>query len=242
MLFGLFKSLDEKVKEDTDNLIQRLKTSDIKTLVKEMDNDGPISLNILKKQKRDSAWCSQDSPSWFAYRISDELSDSKLKLELFSLIEDKEYESYQRYIYRCLSSLCVNTGDFELFDYLLKIVREKDNEDLTTTVLSRLKDLKKPETLNIEILKELLIEGTYQNRIDALQALCNSEHTELEEILCNEFKMVDNHTKGMICVTLRTVGSRKCFELLDKEYKTTRSQELKWDIDTAKEDILKRIS
>ena len=52
MIFGLFKSLDEKVEEDKETLIAKLKTSDILTLIIEMGNNNPISKNIVKKQKR----------------------------------------------------------------------------------------------------------------------------------------------------------------------------------------------
>lgn len=240
MLFGLFKNLDEKVEKDKEMLVAKLKASDVKTLVLQMDNDEPISNNIVKKQKRDKSFGSGDSPSWFAYRVSDELSDSHLKPELIQLLSDQEFSKYKKYVLRCLSSLCVNTKDYGLFDFLISTINQIDNEEIITTVLSRLGELRKPKNLNIEYIKHLLLSGTYQNRIDALRALQNSEHTDIEDMLIQEFKTCDQHTKEMICATLRTTGTEKCFEALDAEYKRTRSNTTKYFIESAKKEIIER--
>lgn len=240
MLFELFKSLDKKVEEDKEMLVSELKSADIKTLIIQMDNNEPISKNIVKKQKRDMSFGSEDSPSWFAYRVSDELDDKNLKPELIKLLKDKEFSKYKKYVLRCLTSVCVNTKDYELFDILISEIKQAEDENFITTVLSRLGDLRKPESLDIEFLKHLLTEGTYQNRIDALSGLQNSEHSDIEDLLIKEFTTSDTHTKGMICATLRTTGTEKCFEVLDKEYKRTRSNTLKYFIESAKEEINNR--
>ncbi|WP_298902198.1 hypothetical protein [uncultured Psychroserpens sp.] len=240
MLFRLFKSLDDKVKEDRDQLIARLKSSDIRTLIREMGNNDPISNNIVKKQKRDMSFGSEDSPSWFAYRVSDELKDPNLKPQLMQLLNDSEFIDNKQYVYRCLSSLCVNTNDFELFDFLLSELKLIDHEEVVTTILSRFRELKKPQHLNIDYLKYLVVNGTYQNRIDALGALQNSEHTDIEDVLIKGFKLSDKHTKGMICATLRTTGTEKCFDVLKAELKRTRSNSLKYYIESAIEHINSR--
>lgn len=237
MLFGLFKSLDEKVKEDKEDLITKLKNSDAKTLIIEMGNNNPISKNIIKKQKRDQSFGSEDFPSWFAYRISDELSNINLKPELIELLKDKDFFQYKKYVLRCLSSLCVNCKDYELFDFLISELKKTDEEEIITAVLSRLNELRKPTTLNIDYLKQLLLTGTYQNRIDALNALKNSEHKDLEEILILKFKTSDQHTKCMICATLRSTGTIKSLETLEEEFKRTRSNDLKHFIQSAIDEI-----
>ncbi|MCP2028703.1 hypothetical protein L1276_003874 [Flavobacterium sp. HSC-32F16] len=117
MLFGLFKSLDEKVKEDKENLIARLNNSELKTLVIEMGNNKPISNDIIKRQKRDQSFESKDFLSWYAYRIFDELSDINLKPKLIELLKDKDFFQYKQYVLGCLSSLCVNCKDYEIFDF-----------------------------------------------------------------------------------------------------------------------------
>lgn len=240
MLFELFKSLDKKVEEDKERLVSELKSADIKTLIIQMDNNEPISKNSVKKQKRDMSFGSEDTPSWFAYRVSDELRDKNLKPELIKLLSDKEFEKYKKYVLSCLASLCVNTQDYELYDFLISVIKESDNEDFVTTVISRLRDLRKPKTLNIDFLKILLTKGTYQNRIVALSGLQNSEHPDIEDLLIKEFNTSDQHTKMMICATLRSTGTDKCFETLDIEYKRTRSNDLKYFIESAKEEINER--
>jgi len=240
MLFRLFKSLDEKVKEDKDNLISKLKSSDAKTLIIEMGSKNFISNNIIKKQKRDQSFGSEDYSSWFAYRVSDELSDITLKPELIELLKDKDFFQYKQYVLRCLSSLCVNCKDYELFDFLISELKKTDKEEVITTVLSRLNELRKPSTLNIDFLKQLLLTGTYQNRIDALNALKNSEHKDLEEILILKLKTSDQHTKCMICATLRSTGTIKSLETLKAEFKRTRSNDLKYFIQSAIDEINER--
>ncbi len=240
MLFGIFKSLDEKVEEDKEKLISMLKSCDIKTLIFQMGNNEPISNNIIKKQKRDMRFGSTDSPSWFAFRISDELSDKNLKTPLIQLLSDPTFSDYKKYVLRCLSSLCVNTKDFELFDLLISNLKQMDDEEMITTVLSRLDELKKPKNLNIDYLKHLLINGNYQNRIDALRALKNCEHSDIEDLLLQEFKTSDQHTKEMICATLRSTGTKKSLDILQSEFKRTRSNDLKHFIESAIEEINKQ--
>jgi hypothetical protein len=205
-----------------------------------MDNTEPISKNVTKKQKRDMSFGSEDSPSWFAYRISDELNDSSLKAKLINLLSEKNFLQYRQYVLRCLSSLCVNTNDYELFDFLISQLKQTEEEEIITTVLSRLNKLRKPKTLNIDYLKQLLLEGTYQNRIDALNALSNCEHSDLEDILIQELKTSDQHTKCMICATLRSSGTIKSIEILKSEFKRTRSNDLKYFIESAIEEINER--
>lgn len=115
MFLGLFKSLKEKIEEDKVKIVKKLKSSDIKTLVKEMGNNKPLSKNVAKLRK--PILNSDESPSWFAYRVSDELNDSGRKSELINLLSNKDFIDYKKHILRCLSSLCVNTNDYELFDF-----------------------------------------------------------------------------------------------------------------------------
>ena len=239
-MFGLFKSLDQKVEEDTQRFIAELKQADIQTLIKEMDNNDPISQNIVKRQKRDKSFGSTNQRSWFAYRVSDELADPNMKIELKGLLDDNDFTKYRQYVLRCLASLCVNTTDYELFDFLMGHLKHVNEEEKVTTVLSRLNDLVKPKSLNIEYLKQLLTEGTYQNRIDALNALKNCEHDDLEDLLIREFKTADQHTKGMICATLRSTGSFKSIEMLEQEHRRTRSNDLKYFIESAIKEINSR--
>ncbi len=124
----------------------------------------------------------------------------------------------------------------------MTIESKTEEEQIITTVLFRMRELRKTVTLNIEYLKELVQEGSYQNRVDACWALHNSEHPELEEILIMEFKVSNPHMKSMICATLRSTGTSACFEALMAEHKRTRSGDLKWSIETAISDIKKRLN
>jgi hypothetical protein len=72
--------------------------------------------------------------------------------------------------------------------------------------------------------------------------LQNSEHKELEEILIQEFNISDQHTKCMICSTLRSTGTEKSLYILKAELKRTRSNDLKYFIESAIEKINERIN
>jgi hypothetical protein len=70
--------------------------------------------------------------------------------------------------------------------------------------------------------------------------LKNSEHKDLEEILILKLQTSDQHTKCMICAILRSTGTLKSLETLKAEFKRTRSNDLKYFIQSAIEEINER--
>lgn len=222
MFLGLFKSLKEKIEEDKVKIVKKLKSSDIKTLVKEMGNNKPLSKNVAKLRK--PILNSDEMPSWFAYKVSNELNDSNQKSELINLLSNKDFIDYKKHILRCLSSLCVNTNDYELFDFLISEIKKSDeDEEIISHVLLRLEDMRKPSFLDIEYLKYLLVNGTFENRNSALKALSNCEHKDLEDLLLKEFVFSNQEIKHVICSILMNSGTEKSLEILKTEYKRTRS-------------------
>ena len=239
MFLDLFKSLDEKIERDGKVLTVKLKSSDIRTLIIAMDSNEPISKNVLKKRNKGS-YGSGDEVSWYAYKVSDELNDSNLKTKLMELLIEKDFSHYKKYVLICLSSLCANTNDFELYDFLIQQIKQSEEENIISSVVSRFRKLKKPSTLNIDYLKNLVVNGAYQQRLNAIRTLEGAEHEELEEILIHEFKVSDLHTKEVICANLRTTGTKKSFEVLESEYKRTRSNSLKYFIENTIKEINER--
>lgn len=237
MLFGIFKSLEEKIKDDKIKLVEKLRKSDMKTLVKEMGNNKPLSKNVARLNK--PILSSDEMPSWFAYRVSDELNDSSQKAELINLLSNKDFAQYKKYILRCISSLCVNTNDYDLFDFLITELKKSDeDEEIISNVLFRLSHLRKPKSLDIEYIKYLFVNGTtFDIRYSALNALSYCEHEDLEDLLLKELRFSNQEIKEVICSILMETGTRKSIETLKAEYKRTRSDYYKQMIKRSIESI-----
>lgn len=240
MIFGIFKSLDQKIKDDQKQLINHLKSINIRSLIVEMDNNAPISKNVIKKQNKYRSFSSEDSISWFANKISKELNAPELKPQLIQLLDDKEFSKYRINTLRCLSQLCTNTNDVALFQFLLSYLEESQNENEIINVLSRLDSIRIPETVNIDYLKHLLVNGSLSKKTAVLKALSHCKHPDLEDLIIQEFKTGNLDLKCSICVTLRSIGTEKSFEVLLSESKRTRSNDLKHFIDSAIKNIKSR--
>ncbi|MGB4771269.1 MAG: HEAT repeat domain-containing protein [Chitinophagaceae bacterium] len=227
MIFKFFgRKKDEKksnqtkslrLEEDLNKLLSDLENGDMKYLVKQMGNDNIYSELLHKKRKYEIS--STDDISWYAYRQSEKLSSARDKNELLQILLDKEFASFKKYIYTCLANICSNNNDRELFNFLVDKVLYEDDDSITTSVLSRFGEVKKDETFNIEPIKKLVVSGTYDVSHAAIKALSNSNDSEVETLLLDEFKITDRHMQGMICGPLSTVGTLKSIPVLKETYK-----------------------
>jgi hypothetical protein len=248
MIFNLFRgNKDEKKSEQTNNssleedlkkLLFDLENGDMKYLVKQMNNDNIYSELLLEKRK--SQISSSDDISWYAYRQSEKISSLKDKTELLTLLLDEEYVNLKKYIYTCLANICSNNNDRELFNFLVDKILDEDDDNITASVLSRFKNVKKDETFNIEPIKKFVAEGAYDVSHAAIKALSNSNDPEVETLLLDEFKITDKHMKGMICGPLSTAGTLKSIPVLKETYKKTRDNFLRCAIEDAIYKIEKR--
>lgn len=63
--------------------------------------------------------------------------------------------------------------------FLISEIKKSDeDEEIISHVLLRLKDMRKPSFLDIEYLKYLLVNGTFENRYSALK-LCQIVNTKI---------------------------------------------------------------
>ena len=243
MFFGLFNKKIRKPKRDyqfltwelekeKQILISSLATNGIRFLINKMSSEDYYSELIAERRKIDMSVSSDDRVSVYAYMQSGKLNSPADKEELLQLLSDPEYADMKRYIYCCLSSLCSNTNDLELFNFLIeKIQKEEDDERIVVSILSRIKDVKKDSNCNIEPIKKLVSEGTYHVSKAAMMALSFTEDAEVEDILLYEFKIADKHMQGMICNPLGTVGTIKSIRALKELYKKTRDPFLRSQIE-----------
>jgi hypothetical protein len=243
MFFKLFRRNNNASKQNTissleddkQRLISALENQGIRYLVKEMANDNIYSDLLVEKRK--SSISSDDSISWYAYRQSEKLSSPNDKKELLDLLSKDDFHDYKKYIYCCLSNICANTNDRDLFNFLIGKVEEEDDDSIKVSILSRLEAVKKDAAYKIDPIKKLVAEGTYDVSHAAIKALSYSSDPEVENLLLDEFKITDKHMKGMICGPLGTVGTSKSIPILKEAYKKTRDQFLRMAIERALQEI-----
>jgi hypothetical protein len=227
------ETLADKLEIAKQKLISDLENNGMEFLISKMASSDEYSELILERRKIDMSYSSEDGVSWYAYRQSDKLNSQEDKKELLELLSNEKHSNSKKYIYCCLSSICSNTNDKDLFNFLIDKVQEEDDESIRVSILSRLSDVIKDSSYNIEPIKILVKEGTSDENHAAIKALSNTNDPEVEDIFLDEFKITSTHMKGMICGPLSTVGTLKSIPILKSEYKKTRDGFLRMAIDNA---------
>jgi hypothetical protein len=239
-MFNIFRrrenkpqTLSDRLERDRQKLISDLEGNGMEFLVIKMASNDEYSDLIKERRKIDRSYKSEDSVSWYAYRQSDTLKSTENKAELLKLLSDEKFLDYRKCIYCCLASICSNTNDKDLFNFLIDKVDNEADEQIKVSILSRLADVLKDDSYNIEPIKILVKEGTSNENRAAIKALSNAIDPEVEDILLDEFKFTNTHMKGMICGPLGTVGTLKSIPVLRETYKRTRDGFLRSVIDDA---------
>jgi hypothetical protein len=220
----------EKAKQQ---LLLDLETKGMRFLLDQMKNNDLYSPLILEVRRKSVAFNSDDTVSWHAFRRSDDLSSAEDKNELLQLLSDPAYSGRQKDIYRCLACLCSNAQDIGLFEFLMQVVDKEEDDNIIVSILSRLRNLKKPFGVNLAPIKRQLAEGTFESRISAAKALSNTEDPEVETLLLEEFKMSDKDTQSMFCSTLETIGTSQSLPVLKAALRKTRDQFFRSGLETA---------
>ncbi len=226
-------TLTDKLESAKHQLISELEKNGMEFLISKMASNDEYSELILERRKTDMNYSSEDSISWYAYRQSDKLNSEADKSALLKLLLDEKYLEFKKYIYCCLSNICSNTNDKDLFNYLVEKILQEDDESVRVSILSRLRNVIKDSNYNIEPIKTLVKEGTNDESHAAIKALSNTDDPEVEDILLDEFKITSTHMKGMICGPLSTVGTLKSIPILKEVYKKTRDSFLRMVINDA---------
>jgi hypothetical protein len=235
-----YKKVLAKLEIAKRELVAELNQKDIKFLVEKLSSDALYSPLILEKREIDGTYESGDGVSWYAYQHSNTLCDPGDKKVLLGMLIDPSYIAAKKQIYLCLSSLCANTNDRDLFNFLIEKMEEENNDSISIVIMARMEKIKKDSTFNLAPIKTALAEGTYHVVAAAIKALANTNDTEVESLLLSEFQIVDKHLKAMICGSLETRGTSNAIPILKKEYKKTRDVLLKSSIDQTIHAIEKR--
>lgn len=214
-------------------LISDLETRGMEFLVMKMASSNDYSDLIAEKRKFDLTFSSDDSESWFAFQRSDKLHSQQDKESLFDLLKDEKYAGFKKYIYCCLASICANTNDKNLFNFLVEQVHEENDESMRVSILTRLANVEKSSGYDMEPVKTLVKDGTSSESLAAIKALSNTNYSEVEDLLLDEFKTASTHLKAIICGPLSTVGTKKSIPFLQKAHQNTGDSALKLAIENA---------
>lgn len=226
-------TLEEKLELAKQELIADLEKNGMPFLISKMASNEEYSELILERRKIDLSHSSKDSVSWYAFRRSEKLNSQEDKAELLKLLSDEKYLGFKEYIYWCLSSICSNTNDKGLFNFLVDRIQQEEEEILKVAILSQLSEVIKDASYNIVPIKILVADGTAKESHAAIKALSNTNDPEVEDLLLTEFKITSTHMKGMICGPLSTVGTLKSIPILKAAHKKTRDGFLRMFIDDA---------
>jgi hypothetical protein len=226
-------SLADKIEIAKKQLISDLEKNGMEFLITKMASNDEYSELITERRKTDLSYGSEDLISTYAYQRSDKLNSQGDKKDLLALLANDKYSDLKKYIYCCLASICSNTNDRDLFNFLIDRVQEEDDENIKVSILSRLRDVLKDNSYNIEPIKLLVKEGRSDECHAAMKALSNTNDPEVEDILLGEFRITSTHLKGMICEPLSTVGTLKSIPVLKEAYNKTRDGFLRMAIDKA---------
>ena len=121
-----------------------------------------------------------------------------------------------------MASICSNTNDKDLFNFLIDKIQQDDDESTRISILSRLQDIEKGSGYNIEPIKTMVRGGTEGETRAGIRALSNTNDPEVEDTLLNEFRISDRHMKGTICGPQSTVGTLKSIPILKEAHKKTK--------------------
>ena len=248
-MFNIFRNkqekklliLENKLEIAKQQLISDLEKNGMEFLISKMASDEVYSELILERRKIDLSYSSEDSVSCYAYGQSHKLHSDEDKAELLKLLTNEKFIHYKKYIYCCLASICSNTNDKDLFNFLIDKIQQEGNESTRISILSRIQDIKKVSGYNIEPIKTIVRNGTEGETRAAISALANTNDPEVEDILLNEFKISDKNMKGTICRPLSTVGTLKSIPILKETHKKTRDGGLRILIENTIDKIETRI-
>lgn len=220
MMINFFKSREKKLEEARLKLKKDLVSKGMEFLIETMASEEIYS-PLLEKQRREEI-SGTDDVSWYAYRRAEKLDSDKDKEELLHLLDEYAESPKRSHIYFALAHLAKNRKDNVLFSFLMERLQSDKDKESKLSILIGIKEMEKDAILNIKPIQLLTKSRNYKIRTQAILALQETHHPEVESLLLELFGEAKNsHTKSMICTPLESVGTCKSIPVLEKEYKIT---------------------
>ncbi len=238
-MFNLFKSTEKKLEDAKNKLILNLEKGDVDYVLNQMESEEIYSPLLNEIRKTSSS--SEHYVSKYAYDRARKYSSQSEKIQLLEKLKMEVNPVRKSYIYFCLSHLCCNASDSDLFNFLMEKIESEDNE-CKRNILLGIQEMNKHAGLNIEPLKRLAESSNSDLYWNAIFALRFTHDPEVESLLLSLFEDTNNKgKKGVICATLRSIGTNKSIPVLEAAYKKTKDSSLRWDIEEAINNIKERL-
>jgi len=241
-----FKSISnkqkDKLREEFENEKQRyiaeLEKKDISFLLNNIDSSAYFSNLVVKKQRVLRSYGSEDNISYYIRDQIRNLKNLEFKNELISFLTQKEYSDKKDDIYWCLSSLCGNTNNKEIYYFLMKKLDVEVN--YKAQILQGLWKFHKTIDYDINPIKNIVINGKYYERLAAIEALNNSDHTEIHNFLLEEFKNSGDDFMLKILGVIWKTSTKETIPILEKGKRKSRNRYLRMQIEELIDNIKSR--
>ena len=113
-------ALADKLEIAKQQLISDLEKNGMEFLITKMGSNDEYSDLILERRNIDLSYKSEDS---------------------------EKFSNYKKYIYCCLASICSNTNDKDLFNFLIDKIQQEDDESTRISILRGFKTLRKVQVI-----------------------------------------------------------------------------------------------
>lgn len=237
-MFNFFKSTEKKLEETKNKLISDLEKGSLDFVLDKMESTEIYS--PLLEETRKTLVSSEHDVCRYAYIRGTQYNSLSDKEQLLKKLSIETNPIRKSNLYFCLAHYCNNSSDKSIFNFLMdKILAEDDN--CKKSILLGIQEMNKDADLNIEPLKKLATSKKSELYWNAIFALQNTHDPEVETLLLSIFEETKNNVKkGVICASLRSIGTKKSLPILQDTYKKTRDASLRWDIELAIQAIEER--
>jgi HEAT repeat protein len=166
---------------------------------------------------------SDDSVAWQAYREAEKLDDPSLVEELTVFLQDKRENECRRAAYFILGKLGRKVHAFECSSILLSYVNKETNKYMLSHLLDALGGIRKPKTLDLSPIFQLLKDERWLVRHAAIGALKLTDSLEAEERILELLQTTDDPHNVTYChATLSEIGTAKALPFIEKNLKSRK--------------------
>lgn len=178
--------------------------------------------------------------SWKALREAEKVQNIDFVPQLISFIDNEKDKKKRDKAYFLLGHIAKNTDNTTALNYLIQRVDKETDKYITSSLLDRIADIKKPLGTDLQPLIILTKNDKWLIRHSAIQSLNNSTDPLAETALIEIIDSSDDqYNLTYSNATLNRVGTLRAIPYLEKHLKS-RKRDVKDSAKFAIEEIMKR--
>lgn len=182
---------------------------------------------IQRMTVRQNAVSSDDSISWHAHREAELLFDKTLVDELDAYLDQKPKKQERSAAYFIIGKIGKNCLSGECASRLIEYSSKETDKYALASLLERLADIPKPESVDVRPLFPLLKDKRWLVRYSAIQSLKRCTSAEAENKLLEILATTSDPYDAIYChATLTQIGTRKSLPALAQNL-TSRTRDVK---------------